>query len=319
MRILFASATPLAGVCELNARLLCELYPGVHEARVLNNGPGRHGWYARPGVAFKRYSLKDPKQVREALEWADHVAAQANVGARNLNAVDLLKKKSWSFIWHGAEINGCLARSFHESDYKYVRFLSIGQGWVERQANFFSRFDLKIVPNLISIDDEIHRPIPWDKRLQRVAFAPSTTKAGAPNDKGVEQTERALAGLPLKLILRQPFENCMREKQRSVLGIDELVTPSYHRSGLEFLSQGTPCMCSVGPAAERALKDATGADCMPFLNEKPNTARTFAEWFFAENPLIQAQFGATARAWMERCYAPRALIDRHYLPAWTGQ
>ena len=113
----------------------------------------------------------------------------------------------------------------------------------------------------------------------------------------------------------------MREKQRSVLGIDELVTPSYHRSGLEFLSQGTPCLCSVGAAAERALKDATGATTMPFLNYGLKDARAAVERFALGDPrhyAAQACYGADARAWIERHYAPKALIERHYLPAWTG-
>lgn len=318
MKILFASGTPLAGVCELNARLINELYPGVHEARVLNNGPGKHGWYLRPGTLVRTWRVSSPEETRAAVEWADHVACQANVGARNLNAVDLLKKKTWSFIWHGAEINGCLDRSFKPEDYKHVRWLHIGQGWIERQADFFSRFDLRVVPNLISIHDEIHKPIPWTARRQRVAFAPSNTRAGAPNDKGVEATERALEGLPLKLIIRKPFVECMEEKQRSVLGIDELVTPSYHRSGLEFLSQGTPCLCPVGVAAERALKDATGATDWPFMGAAIHSVRLIVENFLAFPPDAQEEAGLAARRWMAQFYDPRALLERHYLPVYLS-
>lgn len=318
MKILFASASPLAGVCELMSRLINELFPGQHEARVLNAGPGRHGWYLRPGVKIKVYSIKSKEETREALEWCDSIAAQANVGARNLGAVDLLKKKNWSFIWHGCEQNGCLARSFSPEDYKHVRFLSIGQGWIERQADFFAKFPLRVVPNVVTVDDEIHRPLPWAKRLQRIAFSPSNTRPGAPNDKGVSVTEKALQGLPLKLLLRLPFEDCMREKRQSVLGIDELVTPSYHRSGLEFLSQGVPCLCSVGPEAERALLEATGAPALPFTNVGVKGARAEAERFLALPAEAQAEAGAAARAWIEAWYRPKALLERHYLPAYAG-
>jgi hypothetical protein len=351
MKILFASGSPLAGVCELMGRLVNELYPGQHEARVLNNGPGRHAWYLRPGPGRPRtYKLGDPAQVREALEWSESVACQANVGARNLNAVDLLRKKHWSFIWHGCEQNGCLARSFAPEDYKHVRFLHIGQGWVERQADFFSKFDLRRVPNLISIDDPIHRPISWAERLNRLAFAPSNTKPGAPNDKGVAETERALAGLKservierqveservlereseiqskrvleregesaFKLLLRLPFEACMREKQRSTLGLDEVATDMYHRSGLEFLSQGVPCICRTGEAAARALREATGSNSVPFLQADFRTLRARVQALLALPVDVQGAAGAAARAWVERYYQPRALLERHYLPAY---
>jgi hypothetical protein len=295
------------------------LYGGIHEARVLNNGPGRHGWYLRPGVKIKCYDLKDKAQVREALEWTEHVAAQANIGARNLGAVDLLKKKTWSWTWHGCEQNGCLDRSFFPEDYKYVRWLHIDQGWIARQASFFAKFDLKVVPNLISIDDPIHRPIPWADRLQRVAFAPSNTKTGAPNDKGVAFTEKLFDGLPLKVLFRKPFEECMREKQRSVIGIDELVTTSYHRSGLEFLSQGTPCLCTTGMPARMALADATDSATCPFVDfSGADGARGWSERFLAMPAAEQEAIGQAARAWIERYYQPKALLDRHYLPVYTG-
>ena len=317
MRILFASSTPLAGVCELMARTVNECWPGgEHEGRVLNAGPGRHAWYLRPGMKVRTYSIRDRDAVRAAVEWADHVACQANVGARNLGAVDLIRKKTWSFIWHGCEQNGCLDRSFHREDYKFVRWLSIGQGWIERQAKFFARFPLRVVPNVVTIHDEIHRPLPWSERVERVAFSPSNTKSGAPNDKGVQATEAALRGMPLKVLLRLPFEMCMREKRRSMLGIDELVTPSYHRSGIEFLSQGVPCMCSIGPEAERALLDATGASSMPFVNVGTREVRAEVERFLALPFEAQAEASAAARSWIETWYDPRALLERHYLPAY---
>jgi hypothetical protein len=42
------------------------------------------------------------------------------------------------------------------------------------------------------------------------------------------------------------------------------------------------------------------------------------EKFLASPVEEQAIFGAEARAWIEKWYAPRALLDRHYLPVYRG-
>lgn len=312
MRILFVSGSPLAGVAELMTRLINECYPGEHEARCLAAGLGKHGkWYTRQGVQVPRYSVSRREDIDACLEWAEVVHCNANVGARNLGRPDLLGKKVWVFTWHGAEINGCLARSFKPEDYRHVRFIHIGQGWIERQADFFARFDLTVLPNLIAVDDEIHRPLSRRERTMRIAFAPSTLGRGV-NCKGVPETQKALRGYPLDTITGEPFEKCMRRKQRARIGIDEVFTGMYHRSGLEFLAQGTPCVAGMQPAALAALKEATGAVSNPFFSSSLAALRERVDKLWSMNDGDLDFLALEARDWIDRHYHPRVLLPRYF-------
>ena len=315
MKILYAAGTPLAGVAELMARLVNEYHSGTHKAAVLSRGPGKHSWYVRPGIKFKRWNVKDKNQCREACEWADVIHCMANVGSRTLKVPDLLRKRVWVFQWHGAEIGGLNAAFFPE-DYDHVRWIHIGQGWVERQQSYFDgfkRYGFRVVPNLISADDPIHKPRPWNRRVKgRIAFAPSNVKPKAVNKKGVPEVRRACQNAyDLDLIMACTFEECMRRKQVAVFGIDEVVTPMYHRSGLEFLSQGTPCICSYSPEAERILKDATGASEMPFLQANPVNLRDVIGRQLSLSESEQEEQGKKARQWIDTYYHPKELLKRH--------
>lgn len=323
MKILYASRSPLAGVCELMARCINEYFP-EHEARVLNRGPGKHRWYCRAGVDFKRYRLSAKDQRDEALEWADLVHCMANVSARSMDRRDLLQKKVWVFQWHGAQI-WPFERVWREPDYPFVRFIHIGQGWIERQPHFFRQFfdrwGAKVVPNVISADDALHRPLSWKDRRDQIGFAPSTTKVKAVNRKGIQETTHALRGGPerksvwkLDLISHASFENCLRRKRVCRLGIDEIVTNLYHRSGLEFLSQGTPCICRFDEHTERALKEATGSRVMPFIFATPNDLRHVVRHYATKITDEERQEkGRLAREWIEVYYHPRILLQQHYL------
>ena len=305
----------MAGVCELMARVVTDLTS--HEAATLSKGPGKHSWYLRDPVKFKRWAIGDREQVRAAIEWADVIACQANVGARNLGVIDLLKKKRWCFRWHGCEQKGCLARSFKPEDYKYVGFSHIGQGWVAKQAAFFEPFfrdyGARVVPNIVADYDELHTPLEWSKRKPGwVGFAPSTMKPGAPNKKGVPEVQRASKGQAwtLDLISGASFEKCLRRKRRCEIGIDEVVTGMYHRSALEFLSQGTPCIVNVGEDARRCLTEEVGADTVPFVHATPDTLRSVINTFFELPRDVREDGGREARLWVERNYSAERLLPR---------
>jgi len=314
MKILYAATTPLAGVCELMARCVNEYYGKEHEARVLSRGPGKHLWYIRPGTKVIRHHVRHRDQIDPALQWADVIHCMANVSARSLKRLDLLKKKTWVFQWHGAQI-WPFTNVWFEEDYPHVKWIHIGQGW-NRDPWFdrFNKFGLKLIPNVISADDEIHTPLPWKRRLkQSVAFSPSNAKAVAVNKKGIPEVTRACKGhFTFDLISGTSFEECMKRKRKAWLGIDEIVTPLYHRSGLEFLSQGVPCICSHDEFTASCLKEVTGAECVPFINANKDTLRKVISDHMAKPVEELQQMGRDARAWIEEYYHPRALLQRYF-------
>lgn len=321
MKILYTAKSPLAGVCELMCRVVNQYLRPEHEARVLNAGPGKHRWYCRPPADLvPRYSIKNAGHVDECLKWADVIHCMANVGVRSpyFRAYDparLLRDKRWVFQWHGAQIWPFRQVWFPE-DYGAVKFIHIGQGWVQTQAEwfapFFEKWGAKVVPNLITVDDPLHVPMPWAERRDSTGFAPSQRNEGAVNRKGVEATKQHFQGFRHDLIMGVPFEECLNRKRRCKLGIDELVTPMYHRSGLEFLAQGTPCLCSWTQETWDTMREATGADRMPFINCKPQDLRRKLEWYWRElDEEAREQMGREAREWIDEFYHPRMLIERH--------
>ncbi len=313
MKILYAAKTSLAGVCELMARCMKQ-YHG-YDARVLNAGPGRHAWYLRADCNRPRTaSIKVKNDVNEALEWADVIHCMANVSAKSMGRLDLLDKKVWVFQWHGAQV-WPFGNVWDRAHYRKVKWIHIGQGWIERQWDFFKpffdKFNAKVVPNVISIDDSIHLPLPWNRRDESVVFSPSTLKKGGVNDKGVDVVTKAMRGFRSQLISKQSFETAMRMKQRAQLGIDEVSTPMYHRSGLEFLSQGVPCICSYNEDTERVLKNAVGSYVMPFVkSDCSNLHDTIKAYFMLSDGSKRAE-SIRARAWIETFYHPRDLLKRY--------
>lgn len=321
MKILYTSKTPLAGVCEKMTRTVNEYYPEDHQARCLNAGPGKHRWYARDKKLCPTYSIKDPKKVAECLEWADVIHCMANVGAVFFDREDLLDKKVWVYQWHGAQI-WPFNRVWKPKHYKSVRFIHIGQGWVEsspEQAKFFKPFFEKhgaiVVPNLVTGDDKLHLPLPWEKRVaaNRVAFAPSQRNDDAVNGKGIKVIKEMVVGSggSLDLICGVPFEACLRRKSVAKLGIDEIVTPMYHLSGLEFLSQGTPCICSYTEQTAAVLMEATGADRMPFINTRPSALQGRIESWCGLPADEKRRLGREAREWFDEFYHPRQIIKKY--------
>ena len=326
MKILYMAKTPLAGVCEKMARTVNEYLRPEHEARVCSAGPGRHAWYVRePKKLVPRFSIKDEAHVKACVEWADVIHCMANVGVRSpwfakMDRARLLKNKTWVYQWHGAQI-WPFERVWQPEDYPSVKFIHIGQGWLQTQPKFFGPFirdqGLRVVPNIITGDDLAHRPMPWGVRLNRAAYSPSQQNESAVNRKGVNITLTALRGTRYDLISKVDFERCLLRKQKCKLGIDEVVTPMYHLSGLEFLAQGTPCICSATPETEANLTVATGCDRFPFIKATPDTLASVIKEYWLLSDEEQQAAGAAAREWFDKFYHPKILINR-YIEVYGG-
>lgn len=327
MKILYMAKTALAGVCEKMTRIVNSYCKPAHEARVCNAGAGKHSWYQRPPEdLIPQYSIKDEDHVSECIEWADVIHCMANVGIRSalLSHIDkerLLKSKRWVFQWHGAQVWD-FADVWHPDDYKHVRFLHIGQGWIQTQRDFFDPFiekwGLKVVPNLITGDDPLHTPRPWSERKNKTGFSPSQNREQAVNRKGIKATLGVLHATRYKathpsldLIHGMPFERCLSRKAKCRLGIDEVVTPMYHLSGLEFLAQGTPCICSTTPHTDDVLRRVTGCDRIPFINADIDSLSVALQRYWARSDDDRQEMGREARSWFDQFYHPRQLVEKY--------
>ena len=319
MNILYTSKTPLAGVCEKMCRTINKYFPGEHQARVLNKGPGKHKWYCRDKKLVPAYRVDNKGHVEECLDWADVIHCEANVGVSFFDREDLLKKKVWVYQWHGAQI-WPFERVFKPKHYPHIKFIHIGQGWVESTAEqweffkpFFEKHGAIVVPNLITGEDPLHTPMPWGERVvsERVAFAPSQRNDDAVNGKGIQFVKKNCRKASLDIICGVQFEECLRRKRHAKLGIDEVITPMYHLSGLEFLAQGTPCLCSYTQKTEDVLLEATGANRMPFIQTSMVSFQENVETWVDIPSEDKEAMGRDARHWFDEFYHPRQIIERY--------
>ena len=177
------------------------------------------------------------------------------------------------------------------------------------------------VRNIINFETPEYVPRIIKNKI-RIGYSPSTDNSsafGVWHRKGVEQTTWVL-----KFITKQ-FPNveydiienvspgeCIRRKNLCNIIIDECVTPSYHRSGLEGLALGKLTISWVDEKVEKILKKASGSDINPFES-------VYVGWL--EDRLVEIcssgidyilDEGRKNREWMEKYWQPEQ-IAREYI------
>lgn len=168
--------------------------------------------------------------------------------------------------------------------------------------------------NIINfVDNPLYDPIDIRDKI-RVAYSPSILEAENKwYDKGARETipilERLKAKYPdrfdFDLIHGVPLGECLARKRMCNIVIDECVTGSYHRSGLEGLAMDK--LTITGPFSldfERLLEVVAGAPSPPVFNEvhisnleECLTAIMDAATLFDYPPY--------RRQWMEKHWHPR--------------
>ena len=176
-----------------------------------------------------------------------------------------------------------------------------------------------IVPNAIDITELV----PYarlDRPLPLVSYAPSNTTRTDWNNKSYSTVGPVLKKMKFSkdskynclsdIIHDVPYWEMLERKRRADIGIEEVSTGSYHISGLEYLSLGVPCICHIDELTEKALKDTTGSDTVPFIEATAGSFERVLRKLLRDKDWVER--GAQARAWMERYWNPKVLCD-HYI------
>jgi hypothetical protein len=117
----------------------------------------------------------------------------------------------------------------------------------------------KIVRNIIDFTTPGYTVNRAVGRAIRIGFSPSRKKKmGQWHNKGYSETLAVLTNLKKKygalveidIISGVTLSECIRRKSLCNILIDECVTASYHRSGLEGLALGKLTICSISPEVE---------------------------------------------------------------------
>jgi hypothetical protein len=173
-----------------------------------------------------------------------------------------------------------------------------------------------VVPNVVDIFDPtyIGRQDP-EASKPMVSFAPSNSNMKLWNNKGYAETHPVLQDLKrhglihYNLVTQQPHNITMAMKRDAHIGIDEIVTGSYHMSSLEYLALGAVCFAKLDEQCERVLKDLTGSANLPWTHAEPKSLKRIITEIVRSKSWREK--GSEARAWMETFWSPEVLV-KHY-------
>ncbi len=186
-------------------------------------------------------------------------------------------------------------------------------------AQFQERFypQAQVVPNNIPLDDDHYLPCDeppeWD-----IAFSPTNESrawANRWNTKGAPETVRLLkrvsrrTGCTAKILTGLPLREVLHSKRRAFLLLDELVTGSYHVSGLEGISMAKPTLAFLDDRTLRVLREVAGSDTQPFVNVRLADAERVVGHLL-EHRQEAEQIGHAGRQWLEAHWSEQKVARR---------
>lgn len=173
-----------------------------------------------------------------------------------------------------------------------------------------------IVRNVIDFNDPIYNPKYFTKI--KIGYSPSNKgNFGAWHNKGYDKTKQILEEIKKKygsrvdydIITDVPLEECLRRKSECNIIIDEVVTGSYHRSGLEGLAMGKLTICNLLPEVQDAIYQASGSKDIPFELSSIQFLKEDLIEIIEEGIDYINEVGKQSREWMETYWNPRTIIN----------
>lgn len=177
----------------------------------------------------------------------------------------------------------------------------------------------RVVPNIIPQDSTVYLPSKKPTERAGIVFSPSWQHSawaqrwdtkGLPETVAMMRKVSAATGVPATVINKQPFPAVMKAKRSALAVVDELITGSYHLSGLEGLALAKPVLVYLDGRTEYVLRTISGASELPFINARLEDASLLLHHLI-KNELERHQFGEASRAWIDRYWRDVDLIE-HY-------
>lgn len=174
-----------------------------------------------------------------------------------------------------------------------------------------------IVPNMVDLYDGTHEP-DYKKYVisskPRVGYSPSNWNAKGWDNKGYGLTNGLLkrmfmfeSKIDYMRIIQKPFLDAMAMKRGCHIGIDEVMTGSYHMSSLEFLAMGCATFAHLDEKTLSAIKEVTGCSNVPWINTDRYKFESVLRKLIKDEMWVD--IGKGSRAWMEKYWDPRKLSE----------
>lgn len=171
--------------------------------------------------------------------------------------------------------------------------------------------DCFVVKNLLEFDTELYKIKRNTNTTIRVGYSPSITqKANEYYNKGFQETIEIFKKVASKrkiefdVIHQVSYEECIRRKSLCDIIIDECVTGSYHRSGLEGLALGKVAVCWMKEDVEKLIPG------IPFENIHISDLE---EWLMnlPEDKKDLHEKGLQNRIWMNNNWYPKKIVEEY--------
>ena len=315
MRVIHFSITPLAG---MPIRLVQALrrHTGI-DARLADLQ--RFGLYDHDLV-----HAESPEEVRE-LAWSADV-----IHLHNYLDLDSTQFSGVNFRAL-ARAGKAVIRQFHSSPELIAEVMGIGVRELLEQplpalaiAQYPERLfpRARVVPNFVPEHDPAYLPC-GEPPLWDVFFSPTKTISAWEDrwsTKAMPEASEAIrraaerTGCRPKAVTGLPLAEVLELKRRSRIVVDDLVTGSYHLTGLEGAAQGKCVLSFLDERSLVLLERFSGSHGHPFLNVRLEDAEQALEELLSQPALVEAA-GMQAREWMERHWREERMV-LHYEEAY---
>lgn len=177
----------------------------------------------------------------------------------------------------------------------------------------------RVVPNAVPSEENMY--LPGEEQIEYdILFSP-TKKAGAWeerwNTKGSIETMQMMKKLEskehyrVKSIYDKPLKEILQEKQKSRIVLDDMITGSYHVSGLEALCQAKTVLCYIDTRICNVLNEITGTAWIPFVNVRLEDAYHVLKHLGKDHNLTK-EIGNEGRKWIDNYWSEKIIVE-HYV------
>jgi len=174
----------------------------------------------------------------------------------------------------------------------------------------------KIVRNPINFyKEEYNLKINNDYSNIKIGYSPSNVKNRSKwENKGLNRTSIILykiaekfSNIDIDIITNVSLDECIVRKSNCDIIIDECVTGSFHRSGLEGLALGKLTICSLNNLVIEVLKKTSNSDIVPFENIWIENLEEDLIKIIKKGKSFIHKIGERNRTWMEKHWHPKDL------------